>query len=35
MLELYEPTPQLTKFYAMVEEAAQGWDGTDLIRELG
>lgn len=35
MLELYEPTPQLTKFYAMVEEAAQGWDGSDLIRELG
>ena len=35
LLELYEPTPLLTKFYALVEEAAQGWGGTDLIRELG
>ena len=35
MLELYEPTPQLTGFYALVAEAAQGWDGTDLLRELG
>jgi hypothetical protein len=35
MLELYEPTPQLTGFYDMVAAAAQGWDGKDLIRELG
>lgn len=35
MLELYEPTPQLTGFYDMVAQAAQGWDGQDLIRELG
>lgn len=35
MLELYEPTPQLTGFYDFVAAAAQGWDGTDLIRELG
>ncbi len=35
MLELYEPTEQLTGFYSMVAKAAQGWDGTDLIRELG
>lgn len=35
MLELYEPTPQLTSFYDFVAEAAKGWDGTDLIRELG
>jgi hypothetical protein len=35
MLELYEPTPQLTGFYDMVAAAAQGWDGRDLIRELG
>lgn len=35
MLELYEPTPQLTGFYDFVAAAAQGWDGTDLLRELG
>ncbi len=35
MLELYEPSPQLTGFYDFVAAAAQGWDGTDLIRELG
>ena len=34
MLELYEPTEQLTSFYAMVREAAQGWDGSDVIRKL-
>jgi hypothetical protein len=34
MLELYEPTGQLTGFYDFVAEAAKGWDGTDLIREL-
>lgn len=35
MLELYEPTPQLTGFYALVAEAAKGWDGRDPVRELG
>jgi catechol 2,3-dioxygenase-like lactoylglutathione lyase family enzyme len=35
MLELYEPTPQLTGFYDFVADAAQGWDGRDLIRDLG
>ncbi len=35
MLELYEPTAQLTGFYDFVAAAAQGWDGRDLIRELG
>ncbi len=35
MLELYQPTPQLTGFYDFVAAAAQGWDGKDLIRELG
>lgn len=35
MLELYEPTTRLTGFYDFVAEAAQGWDGEDLIRELG
>ncbi len=35
MLELYEPTAQLRGFYDFVAEAAQGWDGRDLLRELG
>jgi hypothetical protein len=35
MLELYEPTPQLTGFYDFIAAAAQGWDGRDLVRELG
>lgn len=35
MLELYEPTAQLTGFYDFVAEAAKGWDGRDLLRELG
>jgi len=35
MLELYEPTEQLTGFYDFAAAAAQGWDGRDLLRELG
>ncbi|MFN3863170.1 MAG: VOC family protein [Erythrobacter sp.] len=35
MLELYEPTAPLTSFYDFVAAAAQGWDGRDLLRELG
>ncbi|MCL9997779.1 MAG: VOC family protein [Erythrobacter sp.] len=35
MLELYEPTAQLTGFYDFVAQAAQGWDGRDLVTELG
>jgi catechol 2,3-dioxygenase-like lactoylglutathione lyase family enzyme len=35
MLELYEPTAQLTGFYDFVASAAQGWEGRDLLRELG
>jgi len=35
MLELYEPTPLLTGFYDTVAEAARGWDGRGVIRELG
>jgi len=35
MIELYEPSPGLTGFYAMVAAAAEGWDGADPIRELG
>ena len=35
MLELYEPTGQLAGFYEFVADAAQDWDGRDLLRELG
>jgi len=34
MLELYEPTVLLTGSYAMVADAAKGWDGRDLLRDL-
>jgi hypothetical protein len=34
MIELYEPTPTLTGFYAMVAAAAENWDGSDPIRKL-
>jgi hypothetical protein len=35
MLEMYEPTEQLAGFYDFVAAASQGWDGRDLLRELG
>lgn len=35
MIELYEPSEQLLGFYAMVREAAEGWDGSEPLRELG
>lgn len=35
MVEIYEGSESLRDFYAMVREAAQGWDGSDPIRELG
>ncbi len=35
MIELYEPSELLTGFYGMVAGAADGWDGTQIIRELG
>lgn len=34
MTELYAPVPALTDFYAMVAEAAAGWDGEDVIRTI-
>jgi len=34
MLELYEPSPGLTGFYAMVAAAAEHWDGSDPIRTI-
>lgn len=35
MIELYEPAGAIEQFYAMVAEAADGWDGSDPIRDLG
>lgn len=35
LVEIYEDKPYLTKLYARVAEAAQGWDGSDLLRERG
>ena len=35
MLELYEPAATLTGFYAMVADAARGWDGSDPVRVIG
>ncbi|MFV3130437.1 VOC family protein [Niveispirillum sp. KHB5.9] len=32
MVELFEATPGLMKFFAKVEAASRGWDGTDPIR---
>ncbi len=35
MIEIYEGTPALRGFYAMVREAAVGWDGSDPVRRRG
>jgi hypothetical protein len=35
MTELYEPVPQLTRFYAYVRRKSLDWDGTDPVRRLG
>jgi hypothetical protein len=34
LIEIYERTPSLGRFYDMVRDAAAGWDGTDPIRRL-
>lgn len=34
MIELYAAGCGVEEFYAMVSEAARGWDGEDVIREL-
>jgi catechol 2,3-dioxygenase-like lactoylglutathione lyase family enzyme len=34
MIELYEGVAALTSFYAMVQQAAQGFDGADPIRPI-
>ena len=33
--ELYEPSPGLLGFYAMVRDASDGWDGTEPVQTLG
>lgn len=35
MFELYEPNDRLLGFYAMVADAARGWDGTEPVRRVG
>ena len=35
MIELYEPDTGVREFYKMVAVAAQHWDGTAPLRELG
>ena len=34
MVEIYEPTPGLVAFYAMVAAAAVGWDGSQPVRVM-
>jgi len=34
MIELYSPTDVLTGFYAFVKTAADGFDGTDPVRDI-
>ncbi|MGH6787539.1 MAG: VOC family protein [Novosphingobium sp.] len=34
MIELYEPSPSLTGFYALVAAAARDWDGSEALRNL-
>ncbi len=34
MVELYAPVPALTDFYAMVADAAQGWDGSSVLTTI-
>jgi catechol 2,3-dioxygenase-like lactoylglutathione lyase family enzyme len=35
LVELYEPRQRLLGFYAMIADAARGWDGSRPVRELG
>jgi hypothetical protein len=34
LIEIYECTASLARFYEMVRDAADGWDGTDPVRRL-
>jgi hypothetical protein len=35
LIEIYERTDGLARFYDMVRESAAGWDGSDPIRTVG
>ncbi|MEP3422689.1 MAG: VOC family protein [Erythrobacter sp.] len=35
MIEMYEPNETLLGFYNFVQNAADGWDGSDPVRALG
>ncbi len=35
MIEFYEDIPAIRGFYAMIEDASKGWDGSDPIRRPG
>ena len=35
MVEILKATPGGREFFAMMREAARGWDGTDPVRRLG
>lgn len=34
MLEFYEPSDALRKFYAFIRRKSEGWDGVDFLRKL-
>ena len=34
MIELYESSADLARFYRFVKRAAEGWDGTEALRRL-
>ena len=34
MIEVYEKSEALLGFYSMVHDAAQDWDGSDVVRDL-
>ena len=34
LIEIYERTPALARFYDMVRDASIGWDGTNPVRRL-
>ena len=35
MVEILKPGPGAPQFFAMMREAARGWDGADPVRKLG
>ncbi len=34
MLEFYEPSPLLLKFYQFIRRKSENWDGSDILRKL-